>query len=69
MAFFHPQKEVIVESMTIVIGQLLYCTLSRMKALKIWNDVLPTAELAINSVVNHSIRYSLLSWIIVTTPQ
>ena len=55
---YHPQTQGIVEWMNAVIGQMIRCTLSQMNDVKNWVDILPTVELAINSLPNRSTGYS-----------
>ena len=55
---YHPQTQGIVERMNAVIGQVLRCTLAQMYEIKNWVEILPTVELAINSLPNRSTGYS-----------
>ena len=55
---YHPQTQGVVERMNAVIGQMLRCTIHELNEVREWDSLLPTIELAINSLPNRSIGYS-----------
>ena len=55
---YHLQTQGVVERMNAVIGQMLRCTIHEMNETREWNSLLPTIELAINSLSNRSTGYS-----------
>ena len=55
---YHPQTQGVVERMNAVIGQMLRCTIHELNEVREWDSLLPTIELAINSLPNRSTGYS-----------
>ena len=55
---YHPQSQGQVERMNSVVEQMIRCLLSDHSCKSHWKEVLPTAELAINSLPNRSTGYS-----------
>ena len=55
---YHPQTQDVVERMNAVIGQMLRCTIHEFNEGREWDSLLPTIELAINSLPNRSTGYS-----------
>ena len=55
---YHPQTQGVVERMNAIIGQMLRCTLHELQEIRYWDSLLPTLELAINSLPNRSTGYS-----------
>ena len=55
---YHPQTQGVVERMNAVIGQMLRCTIHEINEGREWDLLLPTIELAINSLPNRSTGYS-----------
>ena len=54
---YHPQTQGVVERMNAVVGQMLRCIIHEQKSGN-WDSLLPTVELAINSLPNSSTGYS-----------
>ena len=54
----HPQTQGVVERMNAVIGQMLRCTIRELNEVRDWDSLLPTIELAINSLPSRSTGYS-----------
>ena len=48
--------------MNAVVGKVLRCTMAQMNDIKNWFEVLPTVELAINSLPNRNTGYSQFFW-------
>ena len=55
---YHPQTQGVVERMNAVIGQMLRCTIHKLNQVRDWDSLLPTIELAINSLPNCNTGYS-----------
>ena len=55
---YHPQSQGQVERMTSIVEQMIRCLLSDHSCKSHWKEVLPTAELTINSLPNRSNGYS-----------
>ena len=55
---YHPQTQGMVERMNAVIGKMLRCIIYEVNEGREWDSLLPTIELAINFLPNHSTGYS-----------
>ena len=55
---YHPQSQGQVERMNSVVEQMIRCLLSGQSCKSHWKEVLPTAELTINSLRNRNTSYS-----------
>ena len=59
---YHPQTQGVMERMNAVIGQMLRCTIHKLKEVREWDSLFPTIELAINSLPNRSTGYAPFFW-------
>ena len=55
---YHPQTQGVVERMNAVVGQTLQCLIHNSNEMKMWEILLPTIELVINSLPNSSTGFS-----------
>ena len=55
---YHPQTQGVVERMNAVVSQKIRCIIHDNGNIKDWEKILPTVELAINSLPNQSTRFS-----------
>ena len=55
---YHPQTQGVVERMNAVVGQTLRCLIHETNDVKKWEILLPTVELAINSLPNASTGFT-----------
>ena len=55
---YHPQTQGVVEWMNAVVSQTLRCLINNLKNIKIWEILLPTVEMEINSSPNQSTGFS-----------
>ena len=59
---YHPRTQGLLEQMNAIIGQMLRRTIHEMNGTREWDSLLPTIELAINSLPNRSTGYSSFFW-------